>query len=47
MQYQPCLIPEDSPEFLEEYPGYTEVLYDVIEQCNARNELRNDYNMKL
>ena len=47
MPYHQCLIPEDSPEFLEEYPAYTEVLYDVIEQCNERNQLRTDYNMKL
>lgn len=47
MQYQPCLIPEDSPEYLELYPAYTEVLYDAVEQCNERNKLRNDYNMNL
>jgi hypothetical protein len=47
MPYLQCLIPEDSPEFLEQYPAYTEVLYDTLEQCNARNQLRNDYNMNL
>lgn len=47
MPYYQCLIPEDSPEYLEEYPAFTEVLNDVIEQCNERNQLRTDYNMKL
>ncbi len=47
MPYLQCLIPEDSPEYLEQYPAYTEVLYDSIEQCNERNKLRNDYNMTI
>lgn len=45
--YVPCLVDEDTPVYLDQYPEYTARLFTMIDQCNQQNRLISGSNKKL